>query len=150
LAIFPTIDYRKIITVKVIRVIDGDTMEIDHGDKVRFIGINSPEAKDPRKGLECYSQEAYEKTKELLEGKTVILETDISERDVFGRKLAYVWLEDVLINQLLIAQGYAQSSTYPPDVKYQQIFLETQQKAKKERKGLWGNECNNKVYSRLE
>lgn len=81
---------------KVVRVIDGDTIEIEGGDRVRYIGIDTPETVDPRKPVQCYGQEASNKNKELVEGKTVELEKDVSETDKYGRLLRYVWLGDML------------------------------------------------------
>jgi len=129
-------------TVKVIRVIDGDTIEIEDGQKVRYIGIDTPETVDPRKSVECFGQEASDKNKELVEGKEVELEKDVSETDKYGRLLRYIWIGDLLINEFLVQEGYAQSSSYPPDVKYQGRFDEAERKAREEGKGLWGEICN--------
>ena len=128
--------------VKVIRVVDGDTIEIEGGQKIRYIGIDTPETVDPRKSVQCYGKEASDKNKELVEGKDVELEKDVSETDKYGRLLRYVWIGDLLINEFLVQEGYAQSSSYPPDVKYQEKFDEAEQKAREEEKGLWGEVCN--------
>ena len=68
-------------------------------------------------------------------------EKDISEKDKYGRLLRYIWVDDVLINELLVREGYAQSSSYPPDVKYQNRFVEAQRVARGEQKGLWSSAC---------
>jgi len=128
-------------TVKVTRAIDGDTIEIEGGQKVRYIGIDTPETVDPRKSVQCFGKEASDKNKELVEGKDVELEKDVSETDKYGRLLRYVWIEDLLINEFLVQEGYAQSSTYPPDVKYQERFKEAERQAREEGKGLWGEIC---------
>ena len=128
-------------TAKVIRIIDGDTIEIEGGQKVRYIGIDTPETVDPRKSVECFGQEASDKNKELVEGKEVWLEKDVSETDKYDRLLRYVWIGDLLINEFLVREGYAQSSTYPPDVKYQERFNEAERLAREEEKGLWGEIC---------
>jgi len=135
----PTITNRQM--VKVIRVVDGDTIEIEGGQKVRYIGIDTPETVDPRKSVQCFGKEASDKNKELVEGKEVELEKDVSETDKYGRLLRYVWIGDLLINEFLVQEGYAQSSSYPPDVKYQERFDEAEQKAREEEKGLWGEMC---------
>jgi micrococcal nuclease len=122
---------------KVTRVIDGDTIEIETGEKVRYIGIDAPETNSPSKPIQCFGAQSKEKNKELVLGKEVILEKDVSEKDKYRRLLRYVWVDDILINELLVREGYAQSSTYPPDVKYQEKFLEAQRKAREENKGLW-------------
>jgi micrococcal nuclease len=76
-------------------------------------------------------------------GNQVYLEQDVSETDRYGRLLRYVWLPHDdgtrMLNQELVAHGYAQSSTYPPDVKYQHLFVEAQQQARNEGRGLWGS-----------
>jgi micrococcal nuclease len=126
--------------IKVVKVIDGDTIELENGQKVRYIGIDTPELVHPSKPVECFAKEAQEKNKELVLGKEVWLEKDISETDKYGRLLRYVWVNDVLVNEVLVQEGYAQVSTYPPDVKYQERFLEAQRKAREENKGLW-NSC---------
>lgn len=123
--------------VKVKRVIDGDTIEIVTGQKIRYIGIDAPELHDPRKKVECFAREAFEKNKQLVEGKTVKVEKDVSEVDRYGRLLRYVFLDNLFINQYLIAQGYAFASTFPPDVKYANIFKEAQKQAQEKNLGLW-------------
>lgn len=130
-------------SVKVSRVIDGDTVELSDGRRVRYIGIDTPETGDPRRGVQCYGREAYEKNRELVEGKMVELEKDVSETDKYGRFLRYVYINNVLVNELLVEEGYAYSSSYPPDVKYQDNFLEAQKLAREENKGLWGSTCSN-------
>lgn len=129
-------------TFLVLRVIDGDTIEIEGGEKIRYIGINAPESKHPNKEVECYAKEAEEKNRDLVEGKKVELEKDISETDRYGRLLRYVYLDGVMINELLVMEGYAQASSYPPDVKYQDRFNEAEKQARAEERGLWGEVCN--------
>lgn len=126
-------------TVLVIRVIDGDTIEIEGGQKVRYIGIDTPETVDPRKPVQCFGIEASNKNKELVSGKRVRLEKDISETDKYGRLLRYIYVGDTFVNLELVKQGFAYSSTYPPDVKYQSQFTEAQRQAKEQNKGLWGS-----------
>ena len=127
-------------TFLVIRVVDGDTIEIEGGQKVRYIGIDTPETVHPSKPVECFGQEASAKNKELVEGKRVRLEKDISETDKYGRLLRYIWLGDIFVNDFLVRQGYATSSTYPPDVKYQDQFREAEREARENNRGLW-NAC---------
>ncbi len=142
--------------VKVTKVIDGDTIEIEGGIKVRLLGIDTPETKDSRRPVGCFGKEAANETKRLLEGSIVILEKDISETDKYRRLLRYVFLplEDgspreatpkageagnlLFVNDYLIREGFAKTLTYPPDVKYTQVFLEAQTEAKVNKKGLWG------------
>lgn len=125
--------------VFVIKAIDGDTIKIEGGRKVRYIGVDTPETKDPRRGVQCFGKEAWEKNSELVAGKRVRLEKDVRESDDFGRLLRYVWLDSgIMVNLELIEQGYAQSYTYPPDVKHQEKLLEAHRRARSEKRGLWG------------
>lgn len=127
------------VDAKVARVVDGDTIEIEGGEKVRLIGVNTPETKDPRKPVEYFGQEAYEFTKSLLEGKDVYLEYDVEKTDRYGRILAYIYLADgTFVNAELVKQGYAQVMTIPPNVKYADLFVELQREAREADKGLWG------------
>lgn len=123
--------------VLVTRVIDGDTIEIEGGQKVRYIGIDTPETSDPRTAVQCYGKEATAKNKELVQGKKVRLEKDVSETDRYGRLLRYVFVGEKLINEVLVKEGYAFSSPYPPDIKYQDIFDKAEKFAREADKGLW-------------
>lgn len=129
------------VLVKVVNVVDGDTIKVETGETVRYIGIDTPETVHPDKPVQCYGKEASNKNTELVEGKVVELEKDVSEKDKYGRLLRYIWLDDVLINEVLVREGYAQSSTYPPDVKYQDRIVEAQRQAREVQKGLWGSFC---------
>lgn len=120
------------------RIIDGDTVELDSGKTVRYIGINTPETQHPQKGKECFGAEAKETNRNLVEGKTVRLEKDVSEVDRYGRLLRYVWIEDTLINESLVKDGSAYSSAYPPDIKHQEKFTVAEQFARENKKGFWG------------
>lgn len=122
---------------KVSRVIDGDTIEIEGGERVRYIGIDTPETVDPRKPVQCFGVEASNKNKELVAGKTVRLEKDATDRDKYKRLLRYVYVGDDFINLELVKQGFAYSYSYPPDIKYQDQFLQAQQEAEKNKSGLW-------------
>lgn len=135
--------------VTVTNVVDGDTIDVrfEDGteDRIRLIGIDTPEdttEKDP------YGSEATAYTVECLLGKTVYLETDAELRDRYDRQLAYVWLElpaemvdaevrAKLFNAMLLLDGYAQVSTYPPNVKYVDYFTACQEKARNQLAGLW-------------
>lgn len=123
-------------TVKVARVIDGDTIEIEDGQRIRYIGIDTPELNQD----ECYASEATNKNTELVLGKEIRIEKDVSETDKYGRLLRYVWVGDVLVNDYLVRSGYAHSISYPPDIKYQEQFKEAQQEAILNNSGLW-NDC---------
>lgn len=114
----------------VVRVVDGDTIvvELDGSNcKVRLIGIDTPETVHPTKPVEELGVAASDYVKELLDGATVYLEFDVQATDRYGRTLAYIWLEDgTMLNDQLLELGYAAVSTWPPNVKYVDQFLETQ------------------------
>ncbi len=117
----------------VVAVIDGDTIQIDTGQRVRYIGIDTPELRQQ----ECFAQEAMARNKELVMGQTVRLVRDVSETDRYGRLLRYVFVDDRFINQLLVAEGFANASSYPPDVAYQQVFRSAEDLAREQGAGLW-------------
>jgi micrococcal nuclease len=131
----------------VTKVVDGDTVRVSSNNKeetIRMIGINTPETVDPRREVECFGKEASNRTKELLTGKQVVLESDDTQdsRDRYGRQLVYVWLDGVNINKQLIAEGYAYEYTYEQPYKYQFEFKEAQLLAQETKKGLWAdNTC---------
>jgi len=130
------------------RVIDGDTIEVimdSQKFKVRLIGINCPEYTSK---IEYFGKESSEYTTIELVNKNVYLEKDISETDKYGRLLRYVWLEiptdistneikDKMFNAILLNNGYAMQSTYPPDVRYSNIFKDISTNARINSRGLW-------------
>lgn len=127
---------------KVLRVIDGDTIEVEFivggKAKVRYIGIDTPEFVDSRTSVECFGKEASSKNKELVEDKEVELEKDVSETDKFGRLLRYVYTSDGLfVNEFMVKEGYAHAATFPPDVKYQEVLRWAQDEAQGQNRGLW-------------
>lgn len=125
----------------VTRVVDGDTIEVTFNgqkEKVRLIGVDTPETVHPTRGEEPYGKEASNYTKSRLDGQTVNLEFDVQERDQYGRLLAYVWIGNELFNETLVKEGYAQISTFPPNVKYVDVFRAAQEQARAQGKGLWG------------
>jgi micrococcal nuclease len=132
-------------TASVLRVVDGDTIEVDRGrgpEKVRYIGIDTPETVHPSQPVEWMGQEASAANAALVEGREVVLESDVSDTDQYGRLLRYVWTQNdggwIFVNLALLAKGYAQVSTYPPDVKYVDLYLVRQTAARDKGLGLWG------------
>jgi micrococcal nuclease len=119
-------------------VVDGDTIEVEGGVRVRYIGIDTPETLHPSKPVECYGEEASARNNELVQGRVVQLEKDVSETDKYGRLLRYVYVDGQMVNEVLVREGYAQVSTYPPDVKYADLLLAAQQEARDANRGLWG------------
>ena len=116
------------------RVIDGDTIELSNGTKVRYIGIDTPEIGSKP---ECWANEAKEANKKLVLHKTVRLEKDVSETDRYGRLLRYVYADEIFVNAWLVDQGYAVAASFPPDVAYQNYFSELERRARESEKGLW-------------
>ncbi len=135
----------------VTRIIDGDTIEVSFQgktEKVRLIGVDTPETKHPDKPVQPYGPEAANYTAEQLAGEKIFLEKDVSARDKYGRLLAYVWLAEPvdfteaqmrinMFNSRLLLAGYAQLMTIPPDVKYVDWFTKFQIEARQSKKGLW-------------
>ncbi|MBP8003208.1 MAG: thermonuclease family protein [Chloroflexi bacterium] len=122
----------------VVRVIDGDTIEVEiagQNYRVRYIGMDTPERGD------LFFQEATDTNARLVAGQTVTMVKDVSETDRYGRLLRYVYLADgTFVNAELVRQGYALVATYPPDVAHQELFVTLQQEARKAEVGLWGEQ----------
>jgi micrococcal nuclease len=126
----------------VARVVDGDTIEIspaiEDKNNVRLIGVDTPETKDPRRGVQPYGEEATSFTASKLKGEAVTLDFDVEKTDRYGRLLAYVYLGEEMFNEMLLKEGYAQVATFPPNVKYTDRFLQAQREAREAGRGLWG------------
>jgi len=121
-------------TVKVVRVIDGDTITIEGNYRVRYIGIDTPETY-PR--AEAYGIEALEANRRLVEGKRVRLERDVSDTDRYHRLLRYVYVDDVFVNAELVKMGLARAVVYPPDARYQDYLEELEAEARRAGLGMW-------------
>jgi micrococcal nuclease len=124
----------------VVRVIDGDTILVDlngRQERVRYIGVDTPETVAQDRPVGCFGPEASKKNKELVEGKSVELERDVSDRDRFDRLLRYVYVDGVMINAELLQQGYGTSVTFPPDVRENSRFRALEREARQARRGLW-------------
>lgn len=125
---------------QVTRIVDGDTFVIAGGQKVRYIGIDTPETVDPHRPVMCFGEKASEENKKLILGKQVRLVKDVSETDKYGRLLRYVYLPDgTFVNKLLVEQGYAKAVSYPPDIAYQDVFRKAEEDARAQSRGLWGS-----------
>jgi len=127
---------------RVERVVDGDTAVVVLADgateRLRFIGIDTPESVHPDASKNVpYGEVASAYTKGRLEGLDVSLEFDAEERDQYGRLLAYVWVDDELFNLTLLREGHATVTTYPPNVKYVDLFTAAQSEAREAGRGLW-------------
>jgi micrococcal nuclease len=122
-----------------VRVIDGDTIDVGFDgviERVRLILIDTPEVSG---GVECYGREASARTAALLPvGSTVTLERDVSERDRFDRLLRYMYIADGrMLNEVLVADGFATVATFPPDVKHLDRLREAEAAARAGSRGLW-------------
>ncbi|HKM33084.1 MAG TPA: thermonuclease family protein [Oscillospiraceae bacterium] len=117
----------------VINVIDGDTLDVLLGSetcRVRLIGINTPESVDLDKPVEYYGIESAEFTRNLLNNQDIYLEFDEQLVDKYQRALAYVYFNDIFVNELLVKNGYATVATYPPNVRYEKLFTQAEQYAR--------------------
>lgn len=137
--------------IQVKRVVDGDTLVLENGERVRLIGIDTPEMhesakleRDSRSSqqdkamIQELGRRSYEFTKGLIEGKQVSLEFDVERQDKYKRLLAYVYLKDgTFVNVEIVKQGYASLMTIPPNVKYAGLFQKLYAEARQERRGLW-------------
>ena len=132
----PQIEYGKVVAV-----IDGDTIDVvidSKRERVRYIGIDTPEFIDGQ--AECYADEATKANQALVLGNVVRLEPDQENRDRFGRLLRYVYVDEILVNDALVRDGFATTLTIPPNTRFASAFSERQSLAQSEGRGLWA-EC---------
>ena len=130
-SVWLTDDTSEMEEVLVVRVIDGDTIELANGERVRYLGIDTPETG------EYYAAEATAKNIELVEGKIVELQRGERDRDEYGRLLRYVYIDGTFVNAELVATGYAKAYIFNPDERYSQVLVQLEQYAKMRRQGLW-------------
>ncbi|HZD72361.1 MAG TPA: thermonuclease family protein [Actinomycetota bacterium] len=134
---------RDSVPARVERVVDGDTFIAGiagRHERIRLIGVDTPETVDPDRPVQPYGKEASSFAKHMLSGRTVRLVGDVEPRDRYGRLLAYVWLPDgTFWNALLAAEGYAQLITIPPDVTYAGLFQRLVDEARSADRGLWAS-----------
>jgi endonuclease YncB( thermonuclease family) len=123
------------------RVVDGDTVELENGQRLRYIGIDAPESKKPNTPVQCFAEAAMQRNKELVEGKEVYLFRDVSDKDRFQRLLRYVVVveSDIFVNEALVKEGFAFSRSYPPDIAKQDQLRQAEAEARTTNKGVWGN-----------
>jgi len=133
------------------RVIDGDTIQLENGERVRLIGIDTPEMHESNKlyrdsqksgedvrAIKELGERAYQFTRNLIEGKRVSLEFDVEKYDRYNRLLAYVFLKDgTFVNAEIVRQGYASLLTIPPNVRYADLFAKFYREARENKRGLW-------------
>ncbi|NOY14932.1 MAG: hypothetical protein GXP43_01820 [bacterium] len=135
-------------TYKVEYVIDGDTVVVDTGEKIRFLGIDTPEIHGETRLERCLAARAKHVTEKLVGGRKIYARKDVRDIDKYGRLLRFIFSKradvDSLersVNYKLVRAGYAKVLTIPPDVVAAGRFVEAQNQAVRERKGLWGKDC---------
>jgi len=129
------------VTAKVLRVVDGDTIEASIAgtdEDIRYIGIDTPETVKPDTPVQCYGPQASAQNHELVEGRTVRLVFDRERRDDYGRLLAYVYAGRRFVNAALVRGGYARPLTIPPDTDHAGLFQRLASRAGRAGRGLWG------------
>ncbi len=114
------------------RVIDGDTIVLKSDERVRLIGIDTPE-----KGEKCF-EEAKNRLQQLVLGKSVLLGKGVSERDVYGRLVRFVYADGLFVNLALIEEGFALAFEFEPDTGFSELFREAELKAVDGNGCLWG------------
>jgi micrococcal nuclease len=130
----------EVLEATVRHAVDGDTVDAEVGgqrERIRLIGVDTPEMRDPRPSIREMAQRAAHFTRDRLVGRRVGLELDVERRDRYGRLLSYVWLQDRLFNLELLEFGYAHLYTVPPNVRYVEWFRACQRLAREARRGLW-------------
>ena len=130
-----------LVAATVTRVVDGDTIHVDLDGvdtTIRLIGIDTPEREGPYTHEECFGREASGYTERALAGREIQLEFDVERTDRYDRTLAYVWLDDHLFDERIVADGFAVVATFPPNVKYVDRLLAAQRAARDGGRGLWG------------
>lgn len=127
-----------LIKYKVIRVIDGDTVELKNGERLRYNDIDTPETVHSSKPVECYGPQASAKNKDLVEGEIILVELGNPDKDRYGRLLGYVYIDDLFVNAELVRGGYAKVNSYGNPGSKLSNLLDIEKNAKKSMKGLWG------------
>ena len=127
-----------LIQYEVIRVIDGDTVELKNGERLRYNDIDTPETVHPSKPVECYGPQASAKNKELVEGEIILVELGNPAKDRYGRLIGYVYIDNLFVNAELVRGGYAEVNSYGNPGSRLSKLLEIEKNAKKSMQGLWG------------
>jgi micrococcal nuclease len=129
-------------SARVVDVVDGDTIRVavdGRTYRLRYIGINAPEMANDYRPAQPFAEQATARNADLVAGRSVWLEKDVSDVDQYGRLLRYVWVGDTMVNLELVRQGYARAGTYPPDVKYQSLLIQAEREARDVGRGLWAD-----------
>jgi len=124
-------------TVLVQRVIDGDTILLANGDRVRYLDIDTPETVHPSKPVECFGPESHQRNQELVENEYVTLKQSITNKDQYGRLLRYVYVGDIFVNAVLVSEGYALAKDYNNPGHLYNYLESLEQNANEKQLGLW-------------
>ena len=133
---------RTTLQARVTRVVDGDTIVVaidGHREKVRYIGIDTPETKKPDTPVQCFGKAASHENQRLVDHQEVRLLFDAEARDRYGRLLAYVYRakDGVFVNAELVRRGFAMTLTFPPNVRFASLFSRLARDARRAGRGLW-------------
>lgn len=135
-----SVEARPGVPIMVAEAVDGDTVELINGERLRYVGIDTPEEVDKRKPVQCGAREAAARNEELVEGKEITFFPDISTKDKYGRWLGFVYLSDgTFVNEMLVEEGHAFSYPYAPDVSKRAVFAAAQGRARTALRGLWAH-----------
>ena len=122
---------------RVQRVVDGDTIVLAGGERVRYIGVDTPESVKPGEPVECFAKAASRENRRLVDGRRVTLRYDAERRDRYGRLLAYVYRDGMFVNAELVRRGFATTLTIPPNVAHAADFRRLARNARRAGRGLW-------------
>lgn len=132
--------YPPIQGIMVAEVLDGDTIVLNNEEVIRYLGIDTPEKGEP------FYSEATEANRNLVWGKQLRLEYDIDKQDRYGRTLAYVWVDTILVNAKLLRMGLASVYTFVPNVKHVDLFVSKQKEAREDGLGIWSSMVAGEEY----
>jgi endonuclease YncB( thermonuclease family) len=143
--------FNRKIQAQVIEVIDGDTVKLADNKIVRYIGLDTPElhkrvGEDWVDNPEPFGEEAKQFNESLVKGKSVSLVLDVEQKDKYGRLLAYCFVDNIFVNERILEEGLGMLYTRPPNVRYTEILVAAQKKARENQKGLWQGE--NFIYAK--
>jgi len=123
--------------VLVTKVLDGDTIVLENGDIVRYLGVSAPQLRSKEGSGEFFAREAFRQNKSLVQLKKVRLEFDVEKKDSEGRLLAYVYVKNLFVNGELVRLGFARAAATPPNLKHKDLLLKYEKEASEKYAGLW-------------
>jgi micrococcal nuclease len=138
-----------VLSGRVSRALDGDTIVVAGVGVVRYLGIDTPEVHDPRRPVERFGRRAWRVNARMVVGRQVRLETDRERRDQYGRLLAYVYLGRVMVNAELVRRGLARAYPFAPNTRHAALFARLEAVARQRRLGRWGAAEGGPPWGRL-